>query len=506
MTARRSSADDASRTNHNNIHTLDKLQVDHLFVLIQYISLLARKLLLLEIDYIIIGAGLPGLVFANTLLSGSDARIALVDHQGVPGGHWTQLADFSRAPPPHSAFGINSFSIHNWRPGTNPIQRDTVLAYCAHILEHHLLRSGRVAYFPKCNYNGDGEIYSIESGQAQKLVIAQRVVNAAETIPSQVGPHIPCFSCTQEVDVLHPREVSSDYRFAARQYDAYCILGAGRSATDAALHLLERKIPHDQIRWVKSRESWVLSTPHQDAPPQNFRDSVAASLRGLRLMSNAQTQSALCRDLEDLGLLLRTSADLEPQGFSPQTITPDEAAKLRTIRRVIRKGHVHAISEIGMILDEGVVPMPKRTLYIDCTGSTGVKAKPPPIFQNTAIQMAEGRLCQPSFSAAIIGAIELLDISDDEKNALCAPLYGSDMTTLFLSSILNHHAWFHHGALRKWLEACRLDGFLQFAAKSLNSDSDIPPGLQAIRSVLPRAIINLERLLERTGEENPLLD
>lgn len=459
-----------------------------------------------EVDYLIRGTSIHELVFANTVVEKCGARVALVDPRGVPGGHWHQVADCSRLPPPYSAFGLPAFSIQDWRPELTHIERDTVLAYCAHVLNHRLLPSGRVHYFPRCDYRGDGKIVSVDTGEAQNISVTRRFVTSGHTAKLETGPHLPCFSCTNAIDLLHPRDVSSHPAFQARQYDAYCILGAGRTAIEAALYLLRQNISPDQIRWVKSREKWTLSTPEEATSLAQFDDQVAMSLNSLRLMSQAHSVQALCRGLEGLGLLLRTSPDEEPHGFSSQLLTREEAAKLCTIRDIIRKGHVHAISEIGMVLDGGAVPMPQQTLYIDGTGSIGTASKPPPIFQGPMIHLADVRLCQPSFSAAVIGAIELLEVSDSDKNALCAPLHSSDLTTQFMISILNHHAWFHNGAVREWLESCRLDGLLQIAARQLNSTTKMPSALRAIRAVLPRAIINLERMFEQAGAEDPLLN
>ena len=122
-------------------------------------------------------------------------------------------------------------------------------------------------------------------------------------------------------------------------------------ATDAAFYLLRNNIPPAQIRWVKSRETWALSTPQPGSSPVLLKAKAVLIVQGLRRMSLAQTSQALCLDLERLGLLRRISSDVEPQGFSEQLITKTEAAKLNSITGVIRKGHVHSISEVGMLLD-----------------------------------------------------------------------------------------------------------------------------------------------------------
>ena len=42
----------------------------------------------IEADYVIVGAGCAAMSFADTLLSDTDATIAIVDRRHAPGGHW----------------------------------------------------------------------------------------------------------------------------------------------------------------------------------------------------------------------------------------------------------------------------------------------------------------------------------------------------------------------------------------------------------------------------------
>ncbi len=43
---------------------------------------------LATVDYLIKGAGAAGMAFADTLLTETDATIAIVDRHDRPGGHW----------------------------------------------------------------------------------------------------------------------------------------------------------------------------------------------------------------------------------------------------------------------------------------------------------------------------------------------------------------------------------------------------------------------------------
>ncbi len=96
-------------------------------------------------DYIVVGAGISGLAFVDSLLSHSDARIALVDRRPHPGGHWNDAYSFIRLHLPSHMYGVNSrcFTGENtlgtganrissiWRAGPrcSPIARTCWLAF-----------------------------------------------------------------------------------------------------------------------------------------------------------------------------------------------------------------------------------------------------------------------------------------------------------------------------------------------------------------------------------------
>ena len=43
---------------------------------------------MVDVDYLIIGAGAMGMAFADVLLNETDATFAIVDDRPSPGGHW----------------------------------------------------------------------------------------------------------------------------------------------------------------------------------------------------------------------------------------------------------------------------------------------------------------------------------------------------------------------------------------------------------------------------------
>ena len=50
----------------------------------------------IEVDYLIRGAGAAGMAFADSLVTETKSTIAIVDRQHRPGGHWTNAYPFVR--------------------------------------------------------------------------------------------------------------------------------------------------------------------------------------------------------------------------------------------------------------------------------------------------------------------------------------------------------------------------------------------------------------------------
>ena len=50
----------------------------------------------LETDYLIVGSGLVGMAFTDTLLTESKVNIIIVDRYAKPGGHWNIATHLSR--------------------------------------------------------------------------------------------------------------------------------------------------------------------------------------------------------------------------------------------------------------------------------------------------------------------------------------------------------------------------------------------------------------------------
>ena len=152
----------------------------------------------LETDYLIVGAGAMGMAFADTLLSESDARMIIVDRHAKPGGHWNMAYPFVRLHQPASFYGVASRELSQGKKdevGLNKGLMDLstgaeVSSYFDDVMRQRFLPSGRVDYYPMCDWSGDGAFTSSLSGERFK-VRYKKLVDATlltASIPSEHKP------------------------------------------------------------------------------------------------------------------------------------------------------------------------------------------------------------------------------------------------------------------------------------------------------------------------------
>ncbi|RZV41872.1 MAG: NAD(P)/FAD-dependent oxidoreductase, partial [Acidimicrobiales bacterium] len=148
----------------------------------------------LQTDYLIVGAGAVGMAFADTLLHETDANIIIVDMFQKPGGHWNNAYPFVTLHQPSQFYGVSSKELSKGRKdevglnrGLNELASGAeVMAYFDQVMKHTFLPSGRVQYFPMCEYTEDGYFHSLLTGDKYH-VTRTKTVDATylkTTIPS----------------------------------------------------------------------------------------------------------------------------------------------------------------------------------------------------------------------------------------------------------------------------------------------------------------------------------
>ena len=152
---------------------------------------------------------------------------------------------------------------------------------------------------------------------------------------------------------------------------------------------------------------------------------------------------------------------VRPTMFKYATVNEIELDQIRSIRSVIRLGHVRRIDEGKVVLDHGSVPMSQKALYVHCA-SAGLKLTPGvPIFGANTITLQPIRAGQSPFAAAITGYVEATREDVDEKNKLCPqnPYMDtpSDLARLTLSGMGADYKWSKHPDIMDWLDRARLN-------------------------------------------------
>ena len=113
----------------------------------------------LECDYLVIGAGASGLAFVDELIHGSrNIKVILVDKRAKPGGHWVDAYSFVRLHQPAALYGVNSKVLGNG--GADLASKSQILAYYELVVED-LKATGRLCYYPQCEYLGNGKFKSL---------------------------------------------------------------------------------------------------------------------------------------------------------------------------------------------------------------------------------------------------------------------------------------------------------------------------------------------------------
>jgi hypothetical protein len=181
------------------------------------------------------------------------------------------------------------------------------------------------------------------------------------------------------------------------------------------------------------------------------------------------------------------------------SITVNELEHARRIDDVVRLGRVTSIERDSLVLEHGERPVTARTLFVDCTASALEKAigSGVPVFGPGYIALQMIRLCQPTFSAALIGHIAVAVTDDADRQALAPAVPMPDTIAGWASawgmSTTNERAWLRHPAVRPWLATCRLNPAAAWSQIPAD-DTDARTLLDRVGAHTQLATENLQRL------------
>lgn len=418
----------------------------------------------IEADYLVVGAGAAGMAFVDALVTDCDATVVIVDRRHAPGGHWHDAYPFVRLHQPSAYYGANSLplgseTIDRHGPNQGFYERASAPEICAYydrVMQQQLLPSGRVRYFPSCEYTGDQRFVSRVSGDQYEVKVRRKRIDARYLEPSVPATYQPPFEVAHDARCVPVNEL---VRLAGHA-DGYTIIGAGKTAIDACLWLLEMGASPASIRWVKPRESWLVNRSFAQGGAL-----VGSLFEGISLQVEASAQATSVDDLfgrlNASRQLLRIDEAVTPTMYKGATVSALELDQLHSIHSVVRKGHIRRIEGEKIVFDDGEARTSPRTLHVHCAAPGLNPAPAVPMFTDDCITLQPIRTGLIPFNAAIVGFVEATYGDTATKNRLCPvnrlPNAASDWMRGMLTGLNADYLWSKEPAISQWLERARLN-------------------------------------------------
>ena len=425
----------------------------------------------------------------------------MVDRYAKPGGHWNAAYPFVRLHQPSQFYGVSSRELSKgrleqggWNDGLNELASGAeVSAYFDDVMHHQFLPSGRVRYFPMCDYQGEGRFVSKVSGEQYTVSVKRKTVDATFLKTQVPSTHTPNFSIEPGVRFMP----LNDLPRITDLPDRYVIVGGGKTGIDACLWLLQMGCPAEKIQWIRPRDSWLLNRRNTQPTEPFFFDVFNAQAGLMESAAAATSFDDLFARLEACGYFVRIDTAYKPTMFHGATVSVAELEELRKITDVVRKGRITHLGKDEIILQQGTVPVAANTLFVDCSARPVDELPDVPIFNGDTITPQMVRSYQPVFSAALAAHIELNYADDAAKNKLCAVVPPPDTDTGFAHftalAMMNQYHWGLDARLSEWILNNRLDGFSQMV-KAAKGDPDKEAVLKRLRDNAPNAVMNLMKL------------
>lgn len=395
----------------------------------------------IDADYLVVGAGAMGMAFTDALIDHADVRVALVDRRHGVSGHWLEAYPFVRLHQSSAFYGVASTLLGGGQlqqrgPEEGLQERASqseICAYYARMLDR-MVESGKVEFFPNCEYLADRGVVSRISGERFEVSEGCRIVNAAYLAPSIPAEKPAPFDAADDARVV-PVNSLARLEEAPSQY---VVAGSGKTATDACIWLLSRGVDPDAICWVRPRDPWMINRAVVQPNPTIFLGMAADTMRAA---SQATSLDDLFLRLEEAGIMLRVDRTVLPTMAKAPTLATWELEQLRTLENVVRRGHLKTVDRGKLSFADGSVAVAEDALVVHCAAD-GLKYPPlVPVWRPEGITLQAIRAGFPCFGAALVGYVEATRHDDEEKNRLCPPTpYGNSMAEWAKMNVLGTRA------------------------------------------------------------------
>ena len=365
---------------------------------------------MLKTDYLIIGSGAVGMAFADTIFTETNANIIIIDKHHKPGGHWNFAYPFVKLHQPSAFYGVNSIELGKEQKDTLGLNKGLndlatgaeICAYFNNIMQHKFLPSGRVQYFPLCEYKSSGNFVSTFTGERFEVKVNKKIVDATHLKTIVPSTHTPNFEITPDVQFIPINRMPNINKKPA----GFVVIGAGKTGMDACLWLLENQVNPDMISWIVPRDSWLLDRKNLQPNQEFFEYFLNDQVVMLEALTNAESIPDLFDRLEKGGSLLRIDENIKPTMYRCATISQLELEQLKRIKNVVRMGRVKRVEKYKIILEKGIAETTPDHIHIDCSADGFSYLEVKPIFSGNVITPQTVRTCQPTFSAAFIAHVQ----------------------------------------------------------------------------------------------------
>ncbi len=459
----------------------------------------------IETDYLVIGAGAVGMGFVDTLIEHCDADIVMIDRRHRPGGHWLDSYPFVQLHQPSMNYGVNSTSLGLDR--VEPDGRDAgfyerapgteICSYYDDIMRHRLLASGRVRFLPMREYLGDRRFRSTLTGAETDVSVRRSVVDATYMASRVPATDPPPFEVAGGVTCVPVGELTR----VTKPPTGYVIIGAGKTAMDAACWLLDQGTQPRDITWIRPRDSWILNRAFFQ-PATGVVPTFEGVVLELEAVVECDSIEQVYERLEEQQVVLRIDRAVQPGMLKGATVSLGELDQLRRIENVVRLGHVARIDLDAITLEQGSIPTSAGHLHIHCA-SAGLSDNPPtPIFTDDIITLQAITRVSLPLSAGLIGFVEASGRTTTEKNRLCRPNPWPhtpfDFTRHLLTGMKTEMEWQSAPDVVAWVDASRLN-----LVRSLNDDPDQAAVADLQRRFLTALFAALAKLEKLAAQATP---
>ncbi|MEM7340726.1 MAG: NAD(P)-binding protein [Actinomycetota bacterium] len=386
----------------------------------------------IQTDYLVVGAGAAGMSVVDELITHSDAEIVLVDRRHGPGGHWLDAYPFVRLHQPSAYYGVNSRSlgfdrIDDSGPNAGFYERASAAEICDYyrrVLDERFLASGRVTFLGMHEYDGvdssdaGGHLLSPQlGGPPVRVHVRRRVIDATyveSIVPSRRPPE---YRIDPGVSVLTPNQL---VHHGGTGGDVV-VIGAGKTAMDTCVWLLENAVDPGRIRWVRPRDGWFVDRTYTQ-PHDLVGSMMTYQAATIEVAAEVSTGLDFALAMEEREMMFRLDPAVEPVVYRGATLSRLELDQLRSIEQVVRMGRVRAVAPGRVYLDDGDIATGAEAVFVDCTAPGLANSATQPIFDHDLIRIQLTTLGVSPWSAAMIGFVETLDLTDDQRNGLCPPI------------------------------------------------------------------------------------